>query len=40
MQVREEMGAPLDPIAAYRQSGYEAKVRQSRGKAATSGGYQ
>lgn len=39
-QVREEMGVPIDPIVAYRQSGYEEKVRQARGKAATSGGYQ
>jgi L-rhamnose isomerase/sugar isomerase len=39
-QVREEMGAPVDPVAAYRASGYEEKVRNARGKAATSGGYQ
>jgi len=39
-QVREEIGAPTDPVAAYRASGYEEKVRNARGKAATSGGYQ
>jgi len=39
-QVREEMGTPIDPVAAYRASGYEEKVRNARGKAATSGGYQ
>lgn len=39
-QVREEMGAPADPIAAYRASGYEEKVRKERGVAATSGGFQ
>ncbi len=38
--VREEMGAPVDPIAAYRASGYEDKIRQERGLAATSGGFQ
>jgi L-rhamnose isomerase/sugar isomerase len=38
--VREEMGVPVDPIAAYWASGYEDKVRQERGLAATSGGYQ
>jgi L-rhamnose isomerase/sugar isomerase len=39
-QVREEMGAPTDPIAAYRASGYEQKIASERGKSATSGGYQ
>ena len=39
-QVRAEIGAPTDPVAAYRASGYEEKVRNARGKAATSGGYQ
>jgi L-rhamnose isomerase/sugar isomerase len=39
-QVREEMGTPTDPIATYRASGYEEQVRNARGKAATSGGYQ
>ena len=28
-QVREEMGTPLDPIAAYRASGYEEKIRDA-----------
>jgi L-rhamnose isomerase/sugar isomerase len=39
-QVREELGAPADPIAAYRASGYEAKIRKERGIASTSGGFQ
>ncbi len=39
-QVREEMGVPTDPIAAYRASGYEQKIREERGLAATSGGFQ
>lgn len=39
-QVREEMGVPVDPMAAYRASGYDAKVAKERGLAATSGGYQ
>jgi L-rhamnose isomerase/sugar isomerase len=30
-QVREELGAPADPIAAYKASGYEAKIRKERG---------
>jgi L-rhamnose isomerase/sugar isomerase len=39
-RVREEMGVPVDPIAAYRESGYEEKIRKERGLAATSGGFQ
>jgi L-rhamnose isomerase/sugar isomerase len=39
-QVREEMGVPTDPIAAYRASGYEEKIRSERGLAAASGGFQ
>ncbi len=39
-QVREELGVPADPIAAYQASGYEAKIRSERGVAATSGGFQ
>jgi L-rhamnose isomerase/sugar isomerase len=39
-QVRAEMGVPTDPMAAYRASGYDAKVAAERGLAATSGGYQ
>lgn len=39
-QVREEMGAPVDPIGAYRASGYEEKIRLERGVATTSGGFQ
>ncbi len=39
-KVREEMGVPIDPIAAYKASGYEEKIRKERGIASTSGGYQ
>ncbi|RME85685.1 MAG: L-rhamnose isomerase [Caldilineae bacterium] len=39
-QVREEMGVPADPIAAYWASGYEEKIRAERGVAETSGGFQ
>jgi L-rhamnose isomerase/sugar isomerase len=39
-QVRQEMGVPTDPIAAYRASGYESKIRAERGLTETSGGYQ
>ena len=39
-QVREELGIPTDPIAAYKASGYEAKIRAERGVSASSGGFQ
>lgn len=39
-KVREEMGVPVDPVAAYRASGYEAKIRKERGTANASGGFQ
>ena len=39
-QVREEMGTPIDPIAAYWASGYEEKIRAARGVSASSGGFQ
>ena len=39
-KVREEMGTPIDPIAAYRASGYEQKIRDERGLADASGGFQ
>ncbi len=39
-QVRTEMGLAVDPLAAYRASGYEEKIRQERGVAQTSGGFQ
>ena len=39
-QVRQEMGVPTHPIATYRASGYEAKIRAERGLTETSGGYQ
>ena len=38
--LREEMGVPADPIAAYWASGYEEKIRRERGLTSTSGGYQ
>jgi len=39
-QVREELGTPVDPMAAYRTSGYQAKVAKERGVSQSSGGYQ
>ena len=39
-KVREEMGVPVDPIAAYISSGYEEKIAAARGTADTGGGYQ
>jgi L-rhamnose isomerase/sugar isomerase len=39
-KVREELGVPIDPIAAYHASGYEAKIGEERGIVASSGGYQ
>jgi L-rhamnose isomerase/sugar isomerase len=39
-QVREEMGLPTDPMAAYRASGYEEKIRSERGLATPKGGFQ
>jgi L-rhamnose isomerase/sugar isomerase len=39
-QIREEIGVPPDPMAAYWTSGYEQKIRAERGLAATSGGFQ
>jgi L-rhamnose isomerase/sugar isomerase len=38
MQVREEMGVPVDPIAAYRADGYAAKVAADRGTVTAGGG--
>ena len=37
-QVRIEMGLEPDPIAAYRASGYEKKIRDERGTAGPGGG--
>lgn len=37
-QVREEMGVPIDPIAAYKDSGYEAQIQHERGTAGSGGG--
>ncbi len=31
-RVREELGVPVDPVAAYRASGYEKKIAAERGK--------
>lgn len=39
-QIRTEMGLAIDPLAAYRASGYEEKIRSERGIARTSGGFQ
>jgi L-rhamnose isomerase/sugar isomerase len=39
-QAREEMGVPVDPIAAYWASGYEEKIRNERGVRAPAGGFQ
>lgn len=39
-QVREELNVPVDPMAAYRTSGYEEKIRDERGLADASGGFQ
>jgi L-rhamnose isomerase/sugar isomerase len=39
-QVREEIGVPTDPIAAYRASGYEQKIANERGVKSSSGGFQ
>lgn len=38
-EVREELGAPADPIAAHRASGYAERAARERGTAAASGGY-
>jgi len=37
--VREEMGVPRDPLAAYLSSGYPEKIAAERGTAKTGGGY-
>ena len=39
-KVRQELGVPADPLAAYRASGYEAQIAKARGKAAGGCGYQ
>ena len=39
-QVREELGVPADPLAAYAASGYEARIAGERGLTALTGGYQ
>jgi L-rhamnose isomerase/sugar isomerase len=40
VRVREELGAPADPLAAYTASGYERTIAEQRGVKATSGGFQ
>jgi len=40
VQVRKEIGTPVDPISAYWASGYEEKIRTERGLADASGGFQ
>jgi L-rhamnose isomerase/sugar isomerase len=39
IELREEMGLPIDPIATHRSSGYQDKVAQVRGTAAGGGGF-
>jgi L-rhamnose isomerase / sugar isomerase len=39
-RVREEMGVPADPLAAYRASGYEQQIAKERGVHSSSGGFQ
>ncbi len=39
-QVRTEMEVAVDPLVAYRASGYEETIRAERGLARTSGGFQ
>ena len=39
-QVRRELNVPEDPVAAYRASGYEERIRKERGLSDISGGYQ
>lgn len=39
MQVREEMGVPVDPYAAYRNDDYEKKVQDERGIMDAAGGF-
>ena len=36
--VREEMGCPLDPLAAYRAGGYQEKIAAERGERKGAGG--
>ncbi len=39
-QVRRELEVPVDPLEAYRASGYEARIASERGVHAASGGFQ
>lgn len=38
-ELREEMGLPIDPIKAHRESGYQEKVARERGKQEGGGGF-
>ena len=38
MQVREEMGLNPDPLAAFRESGYQQKIDSERGFRENTGG--
>jgi L-rhamnose isomerase / sugar isomerase len=40
LKVRQELGVPADPLAAYRASGYEQQIAKARGKAGATSGYQ
>jgi L-rhamnose isomerase/sugar isomerase len=39
-RVREEMGVPADPLAAYRARGYEARIAEQRGVKSSCGGFK
>jgi L-rhamnose isomerase/sugar isomerase len=39
-KVRDELEVPVDPIKAYRESGYEGAIASERGTVDSSGGYQ
>ena len=39
-KVRDELGVPADPLAAYRSSGYEEQIARARGTSQAAGGYQ
>lgn len=40
MQVRKELGVPTDPLGAYKATGYEERIAEERGTAASAGGFQ
>ena len=39
-QLRTELGLPIDPVSAYKSSGYEEKIQKERGLSEPSGGFQ